>query len=708
MPELGNILLLLACLLSLTYLFLPLSSCRFITTAIFFCVSASMAILIYCHITNDFSLENVYYHSHTTKPLIYKICGVWGNKEGSMLLWTLVLVMYLLLMDIYIPSVIPVSPSVIPVSSSVIPVPRHWDPDNLIANEYIKWQCNKNWIPVSSTGMTPERTNGSKLKKISLITHGLICFCFLLFTLIESSPFTKMPGIETDGLGFNPILQDIGLAIHPPILYLGYLGFSVPFSLSIAGLILNTEGNVWAKIVRPWVLISWSLLTLGISLGSWWAYRELGWGGFWFWDPVENVSLMPWLIAVALTHLLLVVRNFNVLRNFAILLTLTTFILSVTGTFLVRSGILTSVHTFADDPRYGLYILALLGVITVSSLVIFVVFTRKNHTPAMSFQCLTLESRKKLATQVTEGRRFFSRFTMILMNNLLFITAFFIVFVGTLYPTVLEYLTGELISVGAPYYNSLFNSIALAILVLTMIGQYCSWQGNSLLPIFREYRFSFCSAAAILPFIFHMELIIVLSITISIALLIFVLEAYSKRIRLFKVAFGESILLARRVSKSYYAMMLAHAGVAILVLGIAYSVGWQEKKENYLKIGDSITVNKFKVTLRNIELIKEKNFHAVRGTMDIRNLLNNKILGEVTPEYRFSLAEGQKNVESSIYHNLLSDIYVVIGEIDKSKSKIAAKVHYKPGMSIIWLGSFLIAFGSLLAAFPFSGRARIV
>ncbi|WP_447933286.1 heme lyase CcmF/NrfE family subunit [Wolbachia endosymbiont of Dactylopius coccus] len=705
MPEFGNILLLIACLLSLTYLFLPLSSCRFITTAIFFCVSTSMAILIYCHITNDFSLENVYYHSHTTKPLIYKICGVWGNKEGSMLLWTLVLVMYLLLMDIYIPSVIPISPSVIPASSSVIPVPRHWDPDNLIANEYIKWQCNKNWIPVSSTGMTPERTNGSKLKKISLITHGLICFCFLLFTLIESSPFTKMPSVEKDGLGFNPILQDIGLAIHPPILYLGYLGFSVPFSLSIAGLILNTEGNVWAKIVRPWVLISWSLLTLGISLGSWWAYRELGWGGFWFWDPVENVSLMPWLIAVALTHLLLVVRNFNTLRNFAILLTLTTFILSVTGTFLVRSGILTSVHTFADDPRYGLYILALLGVMTVSSLVIFVVFTRKNHTSAMSFQCLTLESRKKLATQVTEGRRFFSRFTMMLMNNLLFITAFFIVFVGTLYPTVLEYLTGELISVGAQYYNSLFNPIALAILVLIMIGQYCSWQ---VLPIFREYRFSFCSAAAILPFIFHMELMIVLSITISIALLVFVLEAYSKRICLFKVAFGESILLARRVSKSYYAMMLAHAGVAILVLGIAYSVGWQEKKENYLKIGDSITVNKFKVTLQNIELIKEKNFHAVRGTMDIRNLLNNKILGEVTPEYRFYLAEGQKNVESSIYHNLLSDIYVVIGEIDKSKSKIAAKVHYKPGMSIIWLGSFLIAFGSLLAAFPSSGRTKNV
>ncbi|MEY2393461.1 heme lyase CcmF/NrfE family subunit [Wolbachia endosymbiont of Tettigetta isshikii] len=653
MPELWNILLLVACLLSLTYLFLPLSSYQFVTTAIFFCVSASMAVLVYCHITDDFSLENVYYYSHRTKPLIYKICGVWGNKEGSMLLWTLVLAFYLFLMSIFI-------------------------------------------------------DNNSELKKVSLITQGLICFCFLLFTLFESNPFAKMPSVETDGLGFNPILQDIGLAIHPPILYLGYLGFSVPFSLSIAGLIANAEGNVWAKAVRPWVLVSWSLLTLGISLGSWWAYRELGWGGFWFWDPVENVSLMPWLVAVTLTHLLLVVRNFNVLRNFAILLALTTFTLSVTGTFLVRSGILASVHTFADDPKHGLYILALLGVITVSSLAIFVVFTKKNRPSLVSFQCLTLEPRKKeasnQATKMTEGRKFFSRFTMMLINNLLFITAFFVIFVGTLYPTILEYLTGELISVGAPYYNSLFNPIALAILVLTIIGQYCRWQGNSLLPIFREYRLSFCSAAAILPFIFHMELIIVLSITISIALLVFVLEAYSKRIRLFKAAFSESILLAKRVSKSYYAMMLAHAGVAILVLGVAYLVGWQEKKENYLKIGDSITVNKFKVTLRNIELIKKKNLYAVRGTMDIRNLLNNKVIGEVTPEYRFYLVEGQKNVESSIYHNLFSDIYVVIGEIDKSKSKIATKVHYKPGMLAIWLGSFLITFGSLLAALPLLRR----
>ncbi|WP_168464443.1 heme lyase CcmF/NrfE family subunit [Wolbachia endosymbiont of Ctenocephalides felis wCfeT] len=669
MSEFGNILLFAACLLSFTCSFLPFllpKSFRPITIAIFSCTVISMAILIYCHIANDFSLENVYYHSHTTKPLLYKICGVWGNKEGSMLLWSLVLTFYLLMMDICIRQTFQHYSSV------------NYSGDNLRATKIMP-----DWA----------------FKRVALITQSLICFGFLLFTLIESNPFIRMVSIETDGLGFNPILQDIGLAIHPPILYLGYLGFSVPFSLSIAGLITKIEGNAWAKIVRPWVLFSWSLLTLGIGLGSWWAYRELGWGGFWFWDPVENVSLMPWLIAVALTHLLLVVRNFNKLRNFAILLTLTTFILSITGTFLVRSGILSSVHTFADDPRYGLYILALLGIITIGSLAVFVICTK---IPVISFQRVTLES-----NSIQSNKTFFSRSSMMLVNNLLFITAFFVVFVGTLYPTLLEYLTGELISVGAPYYNSLFNPIALAVLILTMIGQYCRWQGNSLLPIFREYRFSFCSAAAILPFVFYKGIMIASSITVSIALLVFVLEAYSKRVNLFKATFSESILLIKKVSKAYYAMMLAHAGVAILVLGIACSVGWQEKKESYLRIGDGITVNNFKVTLKNIELIKKENFHAVKGTMDIRNLLNNKLLGEITPEYRFYLVEGQKNVESSIYHNLFSDIYVVIGKIDKLKSKIATKVYYKPGMSIIWLGAFLIAFGSFLAALPFRKSSTI-
>ncbi|MDG7056346.1 MAG: heme lyase CcmF/NrfE family subunit [Wolbachia endosymbiont of Meromenopon meropis] len=652
MAEFGNILLLVACLLSLMYLFLPLVTYYFITIIIFFCTSVSMIVLIYCHITNDFSLENVYYYSHTTKPLIYKICGTWGNKEGSMLLWNLVLAFYLFLMNIFI-------------------------------------------------------YDNNELKKLSLITQGLICFCFLLFTLFESNPFVKMPNIEMNGLGFNPILQDIGLAIHPPILYLGYLGFSVPFSLSIAGLIANSDGNLWAKVIKPWVLVSCSLLTLGIGFGSWWAYRELGWGGFWFWDPVENVSLMLWLIAVTLVHLLLLVRNFNILRNFAILLALTTFILSITGTFLVRSGMLISVHAFTNDPKHGVFILVLLSVITVSSLTLFLVFTKKNNCSfTVVKQRLTLEFKKKSindrVAKIAESKKFFSHLTIILVNNLLFITAFFAVLVGTLYPLIFKYLTGRLISVGAQYYNSLFNPITLVILILMIVGHYSDWQENSLLSIFRQYRFSFCSAAAILPFVLHMDFMIALSISISIALLVFIFEAYSKKIRLFKTVFTESILLAKKLSKSYYAMMIAHAGIAILVLGVTCLVGWQEKKENYLKIGDNITINKFKIILRDIELIKKKNLHAVRGTMDVINLFNNKIIGEVMPEYRFYLVEGKKNVESSIHHNLFSDIYVIIGEIDKSRSRIATKVHYKPGMPVIWLGFLLISLGSFIAALPSS------
>ncbi|MBV0899977.1 MAG: heme lyase CcmF/NrfE family subunit [Wolbachia endosymbiont of Fragariocoptes setiger] len=628
LTELANILLLVACFLSFSSLFYLH---RYTVFLIFLFTFTPMTILIYCHITNDFSLENVYYYSHTTKPLLYKICGVWGNKEGSMLLWTLILTFYLLLVNIFL--------------------------------------YNK------------------KLKRISIITQSLICFCFLVFTIFQSNPFTKMSNVFSNGLGFNPILQDIGLAIHPPILYLGYLGFSVVFSLSIAALITKTEGNDWAKIIRPWLLISWSLLTIGISLGSWWAYRELGWGGFWFWDPVENVSLLPWLIAATLSHLLIIVRNFNVLRNFSILLALGTFIFSIISTFIVRSGILSSVHTFANDPVHGLYLLFLLGVITGTSTIIFIIFTKKSHLPKLSFPLS-------------------SRFIMILANNLFFIIGFFIILIGTLYPTLLEYFSGKIISVGEPYYNTLFNSIALATLALTIVGQYSCWKGGNLLYLLRDHRFSFCSSAAVLPFIFHMKIIIVLSIIISVALIVFVIEAYSKKILLFRSSIIDSILLAKQLSKSYYAMMISHAGIGVLVLGVTCAVGWQEEKEGYLKVGDSIVVNKFQITLQNVELVKKENFQAIKGTISIRNMFNNKIIGNIYPEYRFYLVEGQRNVESSIYHNFFSDIYVVIGEINKAKNSITATVYYKPAISLIWLGCTFIAFGSLLAAFPMMKRVR--
>ncbi len=518
--------------------------------------------------------------------------------------------------------------------------------------------------------------NDNKLKKISLSVQNLICFCFLSFTLFSLDPFAQMQSIASEGLGFNPILQDIGLAIHPPILYLGYLGFSTVFSLAIAALIAKMEGNKWASITGPWILTSWFFLTLGIGLGSWWAYRELGWGGFWFWDPVESISLMPWLIATALLHLILIVKKFNLLRNFAILLSIMTFILSVMGTFLVRSGVLISVHAFASNPKQGLYILTLLGLIITSSLVTFILFAHKVEENECKFP-------------------FISRFTAILLNNLLFITAFAVVCIGTLYPIILEYLSGEVISVGAPYYNLLFNCIALVVLLLTIIGPYLAWNGGRLILIFSRYKFSFLFALLTVPFTLAKGFITTAAIVLAIALFISILESYSKRIKLFSLPFLESVALAKGVSKTYYAMMISHIGVAILVLGIALATSWQEENEGYMKVGDSININRFKINLINAKFIKDKNFNAIKGTFLIKDS-DNKIL---KPENRFYIVEGQKKIKSDIYHHLLFDIYITIGDIDKDRG-IATRVYYRPGMMAIWLGCFITAIGAMISVWP--------
>lgn len=618
---LGNLFLLIACVLTLTYIFTPFFSVpsRVLNAITFLCVTFALSILLYCHITDDFSLYNVYYNSHATKPLLYKIFGIWGNMEGSMLLWCWVLALYLLLLEFFL--------------------------------------------------------NNDELKKKSLIVQNLVCFGFLSFTLFSLDPFAQIQPTASNGLGFNPILQDIGLVIHPPILYLGYLGFSAAFSLSIAALIANVEGNKWANTVRPWILASWSFLTLGIGLGSWWAYRELGWGGFWFWDPVENVSLMPWLIATALLHLILIVKKFNLLRNFAILLSIMTFISSIMGTFLVRSGILISVHAFANDSKQGLYILALFCLIIISSLITFVLFANKAKENNCQFP-------------------FISRFTSILLNNLLFITAFAVVCIGTLYPIILEYLTDATISVGAPYYNSLFNSIALGILILTIIGPYLSWNGGKLISIFSRYKFSFFLALLTIPFIFKKGFIATAAITLAVALFVSILESYSRRIKLFSLPLLESIVLAKGVSKTYYAMMISHIGVAILVLGITIAANWQEENESYMRIGESISINKYKVNLINAEFIKDKNFNAVKGSFIIQNL-SNKLL---TPENRFYSIEKQKKIKSDIYHHPLFDIYVTIGDIDKDKG-IATRVYYRPGAIAIWLGCIAITLGAAVSVF---------
>ncbi|WP_044148441.1 heme lyase CcmF/NrfE family subunit [Ehrlichia chaffeensis] len=611
--------LLMACVFSVVYPFVVnISFCwsKVLTMLIFILTSSAVGLLLYIHIVDDFSFCNVYYNSHTTKHLLYKIFGIWGNYEGSILLWVWIISLYSLLLEILL------------------------DKDDF--------------------------------KRISISIQYVINFGFLLFTLVASNPFMKMPTVEYEGLGFNPILQDTGLMVHPPILYLGYVGFSVVFSLAVAGIILQKDSVEWAMIINKWALVAWSFLTLGIGLGSWWAYRELGWGGFWFWDPVENVSLMPWLLGTALIHLLPLVRKFNLFYNSAVLLSICSFVMSLIGTFLVRSGVLVSVHTFANDPEHGFYILMLIGIIISSGIISFICFTKKTQKREYDFLLL-------------------SKVTMLLFNNVLLLTAFAIVFIGTIYPVILEFITGDVIAVGAPYYNTLFNYLIFCTLILMIITLGLDEERNKIL--IKNFKFSGFVVLLIFPFMIDNNFFIVLILLLSVFLFLSVLEAYYRKIKIFTVSFSETIKLAKSCSKKYYSMLIAHMGVAVFMFGIIGSIVWGETYELYMKDNSLINVKNFQVVLSGLSFIKNKNYDAIRGRFLI--VKSGEVLGKVFPENRFYVVEGVRNAESAIYRHWLSDIYIVIGDIDKVKG-IAVKVYYKPYINLIWMGFLLVAFGGVI------------
>ncbi|AHX04067.1 cytochrome C assembly family protein [Ehrlichia chaffeensis str. Heartland] len=609
----------MACVFSVVYPFVVnISFCwsKVLTMLIFILTSSAVGLLLYIHIVDDFSFCNVYYNSHTTKHLLYKIFGIWGNYEGSILLWVWIISLYSLLLEILL------------------------DKDDF--------------------------------KRISISIQHVINFGFLLFTLVASNPFMKMPTVEYEGLGFNPILQDTGLMVHPPILYLGYVGFSVVFSLAVAGIILQKDSVEWAMIINKWALVAWSFLTLGIGLGSWWAYRELGWGGFWFWDPVENVSLMPWLLGTALIHLLPLVRKFNLFYNSAVLLSICSFVMSLIGTFLVRSGVLVSVHTFANDPEHGFYILMLIGIIISSGIISFICFTKKTQKREYDFLLL-------------------SKVTMLLFNNVLLLTAFAIVFIGTIYPVILEFITGDVIAVGAPYYNTLFNYLIFCTLILMIITLGLDEERNKIL--IKNFKFSGFVVLLIFPFMIDNNFFIVLILLLSVFLFLSVLEAYYRKIKIFTVSFSETIKLAKSCSKKYYSMLIAHMGVAVFMFGIIGSIVWGETYELYMKDNSLINVKNFQVVLSGLSFIKNKNYDAIRGRFLI--VKSGEVLGKVFPENRFYVVEGVRNAESAIYRHWLSDIYIVIGDIDKVKG-IAVKVYYKPYINLIWMGFLLVAFGGVI------------
>jgi len=569
----------------------------------------SFFLLIYVHVISDFSVLNVFQNSHTTKPLIYKIAGVWGNHEGSMLLWILVLTIF----------------------------------NYFLFKLYNKGNCTF----VSKT-----------LQIQAFISAG-----FILFTLLTSNPFERIFPVQTNGLGFNPILQDPALAAHPPLLYIGYVGFSAAFSISIAALTLgNSEKVPWYIYMKSFVLISWTFLSIGIALGAFWAYYELGWGGWWFWDPVENASFMPWLLGTALLHSLLIVEKRKSLQTWVLLLSILAFILSMVGTFLVRSGILTSVHTFALDPSRGIYILAFIALLGGYSLILFGTKSKK-YFDNNYFSFLSKEG-------------------SILINNILMIVVCFTVFLGTIYPLIVEALTNNKISVGEPYYNSTVVPIMIPAILVMGIGPILSWGKEEKLKVLKK----------IFP-----TLVVTAVMTITTFL---IYQSYSLIgivgiILAFWIIANNVTILIKKNKTHALGMVIAHLGIGLLILGITGSSVWQEEKIARMKIGNEIKIEKYNVLFDRIDKIKGPNYLALQGNFLIFND-QKKIITKLKPENRFYPIKNNFTTEASIHTNLLRDLYIVLGDGNINDGWVV-RIYYNPLVVWIWIGSIVIFIGGIVS-----------
>ena len=574
-----------------------------------FCSLVSFFSLMYSHVVSDFSLINVFQNSHTTKPLLYKISGVWGNHEGSMLLWILVLTIF---------------------------------------NFFIFKLYNQ--------------TNSKFVSKV-LETQALITVGFVLFTILTSNPFERMDVVQTNGLGFNPILQDPALAIHPPLLYIGYVGFSAAFSMSIATLSLgNNEKIPWYSYMKPFVIAAWTFLTIGIALGSVWAYYELGWGGWWFWDPVENASFMPWLLGTALLHSLITVEKKKSLQSWVLLLSILAFLLSVVGTFLVRSGILTSIHTFALDPSRGIYILVFTAILGGYSLILFGLKSKKHFNNSYF--------------------SFFSKEGSILVNNILMVVVCASVFLGTIYPLLVEAFTNNKISVGEPYYNTTVVPIMIPAILVMGIGPMLSWGREDKSKIFKKIFPSILLTAIITIFIFLFYQ------TYSFIGIVGILLA-------FWIISNSVIILFRKKENLSNGMIIAHLGIGLLILGITGSSVWQEEKITQMKIGNETNIQEYNIILKEINEIKGPNYLALQGNFFVYDK-NKNIIAKLKPENRFYPIRNNFTTEASIHTNLLRDLYIVLGEGNLNDGWVV-RIYYNPLVIWIWIGALTIFLGGIVS-----------
>jgi cytochrome c-type biogenesis protein CcmF len=510
-----------------------------------------------------------------------------------------------------------------------------------------------------------------------LSVEGAIAAAFLLFILTTSNPFARIELPPAEGRDLNPILQDIGLALHPPLLYLGYVGFSITFAFAAAALIEGKIDAAWARWVRPWALAAWVFLTLGIAMGSYWAYYELGWGGFWFWDPVENASLMPWLAGTALLHSALVVEKRDALKIWTVLLAILTFSLSLLGTFLVRSGVLTSVHTFASDPARGVFILAILVLFIGGSLALF------------ALRAAALKQGGIFAPISREGALVF--------NNLLLSAAAATVFVGTLYPLALEAFTGDKISVGAPFFDRTVGSLLLALAVVMPFGPMLAWKRGDLLGAAQRLSFAalvaFAFAAATLYFARGGPLLAAFGLLVAIFAIAGAFTDLFERIMLFRAPLSVSLQRASGLPRSAFGAVLAHLGVGVALLGIVSETGWSQERIVALKGGDRVAIAGFELDFKGIVQRNGPNWRDDIGRFEVRR--GGVVVALVEPAKRTYLVGNRPTTEAGIVTFGLGQLYVSLG--DPEAGGVSARIYWKPLVTLIWLGAVVMALGGALS-----------
>ncbi|HHB91841.1 MAG TPA: heme lyase CcmF/NrfE family subunit [Thioploca sp.] len=634
-PELGNFALLLALALALVQTIFPLvgasqkipnwmAVARPAASGQLFFMFIAYACLTYAFVMNDFSVLYVANNSNTELPIIYRVVSVWGGHEGSLLLWTMMLGFWTVAVAIFSRSL-------------------------------------------------PQITATRVIAVMGFISCG-----FLLFMILTSNPFDRFASltqVPINGRDLNPLLQDPGLILHPPMLYMGYVGFSVAFSFAIAALLGGKLDSAWAKWSRPWTLIAWTFLTLGITLGSWWAYYELGWGGWWFWDSVENASFMPWLVGTALIHSLAVTEKRGAFKNWTILLAIIAFSLSLLGTFLVRSGVLTSVHAFATDPARGIFILAFLGVVIGLSLLLFA----------------------WRAPKVGIGGHFemLSKETLLFANNILLLVACGAVLLGTLYPLFIDALGMGKISVGPPYFSVVFFWIIAPLMILIGVGPLIRWKNDKFSIIFVRVRYFLIISIALgllLPFLVMGKegLVVFPGIAVAIWIILLTVKHWQNKL-IFKADEEKKI---RKLSGSFYGMIAAHIGIAVFVIGVTLSNSFSIEKDLRVEINKPIELGGYSFIFEGTKSIKGPNYNAEQGTF--RLLQDGVQITTLHPQKRFYWTKQMPMTEAAIDWGLMRDVYIALGE-PLGDDAWSVRIYYKPFIRWIWLGGLLMALGGFSA-----------